>query len=136
MILACGRPAVIYAPQVDILDDDVFEEDEQFFVRLRNLRLREDGCEGTGSPLKGRLVEPLVASVTILDDDHAGVFVFGQQVLRRNKSTGTLTVAVVRNCGSRGSVAVPYHTEDGSAKAGLDYEASKGLLRFADKQTR
>lgn len=81
-------------------------------------------------------MEPLVASVTILDDDHAGIFVFGQQVLRRNKSSGTLTVAVVRNSGSRGSVALPYHTEDASAKAGLDYEESKGLLQFADKQTR
>lgn len=121
---------------MDVIDDDVFEEDEQFFVRLRNLRLREYGREGTGSPPKGRLVEPLVASVTILDDDHAGVFVFGQQVLRRNQSAGTLTVAVVRNGGSGGSVAVPYRTEDGSAKAGLDYQASKGLLRFADKQTR
>lgn len=121
---------------MDILDDDVFEEDEHFFVRLQNLRLREDGCEGTGSPPKGRLVEPLVASVTILDDDHAGVFVFGQKVVRRDQSRGTVTVAVVRNSGSRGSVALPYHTEDGSAKAGLDYQESRGLLQFAHKQTR
>lgn len=121
---------------MDILDHNILKEDEQFFVRLQNLRLREEGCKGTGTPPKGQLVEPLVASVTILDDDHAGIFIFGQHVLRRNKTTGTLTVAVVRNSGSRGSVAVPYHTEDGSAKAGLDYEETKGLLQFTNKQTR
>lgn len=118
------------------MHDDVFEEDQQFFVHLRNLRPGEDGCGGTGSPPRGWLVEPLVASVTILDDDHAGIFVFGQQVCRRNQSSGTLTVAVVRNSGSRGSVALAYHTEDGSAKAGLDYQESRGLLHFADRQTR
>lgn len=118
------------------MDDDVFGEDEQFFVRLQNLRLQEEACEGTGSPPTGRLVQPLVASITILDDDHAGIFIFGQRVLRMNSSTGTLTATVVRNSGSRGTVAVPYHTQDGSAKAGVDYEESKGLLQFADKQTR
>lgn len=119
---------------MEILDDEIFEEDGQFFVRLQNLR--QEGCEGAGSPPKGRLVEPLVASVMILDDDHAGVFIFGQQVMRMNTGTGTLTATVVRNCGSRGPVAVPFHTEDGSAEAGRDYQESNGLLEFADKQTR
>lgn len=122
--------------QVVILDDDVFEEDEHFFVRLQNLRLEESGNEGTGTPPKGRLVDPLVATVTILDDDHAGIFTFGQQVLRVSESTGTLTVTVVRNSGSRGTVTVPYHTEDGSAKAGVDYEETRGELEFTNEQTR
>ncbi|XP_041807792.1 sodium/calcium exchanger 2a isoform X5 [Chelmon rostratus] len=121
--------------KVGILDDDIFEEDEHFFVRLQNLRLEEGGNEGAGSPLKGRLVEPLVATVTILDDDHAGIFTFGQRVLRVSESTGTLTVTVVRNSGSRGTVAVPYHTEDGSAKAGVDYEETRGELEFTNEQT-
>ncbi|XP_076606621.1 sodium/calcium exchanger 2-like isoform X2 [Chaetodon auriga] len=121
--------------KVGILDDDIFEEDEHFFVRLQNLRLEEGGSEGAGSPPKGRLVDPLVATVTILDDDHAGIFTFGQQVLRVSESTGTLTVTVVRNSGSRGTVAVPYHTEDGSAKAGVDYEETRGELEFTNEQT-
>ncbi|XP_035999362.1 sodium/calcium exchanger 2a isoform X2 [Fundulus heteroclitus] len=121
--------------KVGILDDDIFEEDEHFFVRLQNLRLEEGGNEGTGTPPKGRLVEPLLATVTILDDDHAGIFTFGQQVLRVSESTGTLTVTVLRNSGSRGTVAVPYHTEDGSAKAGVDYEKTKGEVEFTNEQT-
>ncbi|XP_073335601.1 sodium/calcium exchanger 2a isoform X3 [Pagrus major] len=121
--------------KVGILDDDIFEEDEHFFVRLKNLRLEEGGNEGTGSPPKGRLVEPLLATITILDDDHAGIFTFGQRVLRVSESTGTLTVTVVRNSGSRGTVAVPYHTEDGSAKAGVDYEETRGELEFTNEKT-
>ncbi|XP_034034820.1 sodium/calcium exchanger 2a isoform X2 [Thalassophryne amazonica] len=121
--------------KVTILDDDIFEEDEHFFVHLQKLRLEESGSEGTGTPPKGRLVEPLVTTITILDDDHAGIFTFGQQVLRVSESTGTLTVTVARNSGSRGTVAVPYHTEDGSAKAGVDYEETRGELEFTNEQT-
>lgn len=122
--------------QVGILDDDIFEEDEHFFVHLQKLRVEEGENEGAGTPPKGRLVEPLVATITILDDDHAGIFTFGQRVLRVSESTGTLMVTVVRNSGSRGTVAVPYHTEDGSAKAGVDYEENRGELEFTNEQTR
>ncbi|XP_056267845.1 sodium/calcium exchanger 2a isoform X4 [Pseudoliparis swirei] len=121
--------------KVGILDDDIFEEDEHFFVRLRNLRLEEGAAEGTGTPPKGRLAEPLVATVTILDDDHAGIFTFGQRLLRVSESTGMLAVTVVRNSGSRGTVAMPYRTEDGSAKAGVDYEHVVGELKFINEQT-
>ncbi|XP_056140454.1 sodium/calcium exchanger 2a isoform X3 [Lampris incognitus] len=122
--------------KVGILDDDIFEEDEHFFVRLQNLRLEEGSGEiGTGTPPKGRLVEPVVAMVTIFDDDHAGIFTFGQKVLRVSESSGTVVVTVVRNSGSRGVVAVPYHTEDGSARAGVDYEETRGELEFTNEQT-
>ncbi|XP_076017547.1 sodium/calcium exchanger 2a [Genypterus blacodes] len=121
--------------KVGIIDDDIFEEDEHFCVRLQNLRLEEGGSEGTGTPPVGRLVEPLAATVTILDDDHAGIFTFGQKVLRVSESTGILTLTVARNSGSRGTVAVPYHTEDGTAKAGLDYEETRGELEFTNEQT-
>ena len=130
------RRVKTFHPQVSILDDDIFEEDEHFFVRLQKLRLEEGANEGTGNPSKGRLVEPLTATITILDDDHAGIFTFGQRVLRVSESTGMLTVTVVRNSGSRGTVAVPYHTEDGGAKAGVDYEETGGELEFTNEQTR
>ncbi|XP_077449367.1 sodium/calcium exchanger 2a isoform X2 [Stigmatopora argus] len=121
--------------KVNILDDDIFEEDEHFFVRLQNLRWEEGGDEGPGISARARLVEPLVATVTILDDDHAGIFTFGQGVLRVSESTGTLALTVVRNSGSRGTVSVPYHTVDGSAKAGVDYQQVQGQLEFNNEQT-
>uniref|UniRef100_A0A3Q2ED71 Solute carrier family 8 member 2a n=1 Tax=Cyprinodon variegatus TaxID=28743 RepID=A0A3Q2ED71_CYPVA len=121
--------------KVGILDDDIFEEDEHFFVRLQNLRLEEGSNEGTGTPPKGKLVEPMLATVTILDDDHAGIFTFGQQMLRVSENTGMVTVTVLRNSGCRGTVAVPYHTEDGTAKAGIDYEEARGEVEFTNEQT-
>ncbi|XP_067085413.1 sodium/calcium exchanger 2a isoform X4 [Osmerus mordax] len=138
-----GEGTLVFKPgesrkeiKVGILDDDVFEEDEHFFVRLQNLRLDEGGSEvGAGTPPRGRLVEPLFATVTILDDDHAGIFTFSQRVLRVSESSGVVVVTVARNSGSRGTVVVPYHTEDGSARAAVDYEETKGELEFTNEQT-
>ncbi|XP_013889572.1 sodium/calcium exchanger 2b [Austrofundulus limnaeus] len=125
--------------KVGIIDDDIFEEDEHFFVRLLNLRVGD--AEGmfesdeAGAAPKARLVEPLVATVTILDDDHAGIFTFTERMVRVSESVGTMEVTVVRNSGARGTVILPYHTECGTAKAGEDYEEARGELEFTNDQT-
>ncbi|KAI1894051.1 hypothetical protein AGOR_G00130010 [Albula goreensis] len=126
--------------KVGIIDDDIFEEDEHFFVRLLNLRVGDaEGMfesEGAGMAPKGRLVEPLVATVTILDDDHAGIFTFSERLVRVSESVGTMEVTVVRNSGARGTVILPYHTEPGSARGGgVDYEDTRGELEFTNDQT-
>ncbi|KAG5837335.1 hypothetical protein ANANG_G00238190 [Anguilla anguilla] len=126
--------------KVGIIDDDIFEEDEHFFVRLLNLRVGDaEGMfesEGAGVAPKGRLVEPLVATVTILDDDHAGIFTFGERLLRVSESVGTMEVTVVRNSGARGTVILPYRTEAGTARGnGVDYEDTHGELEFTNDQT-
>uniref|UniRef100_A0A6Q2XPW6 Calx-beta domain-containing protein n=1 Tax=Esox lucius TaxID=8010 RepID=A0A6Q2XPW6_ESOLU len=126
--------------KVGIIDDDIFEEDEHFFVRLLNLRIGD--AEGMfesdepGAGPKGRLVEPLVATVTILDDDHAGIFTFCDRLARVSESVGTMEVTVVRNSGARGTVILPYHTESGTAKGGgVDFEDARGELEFSNDQT-
>ncbi|XP_034095465.1 sodium/calcium exchanger 2-like [Gymnodraco acuticeps] len=125
--------------KVGIIDDDIFEEDEHFFVRLLNLRVGD--AEGmfesdeVGAAPKGRLLEPLVATVTILDDDHAGIFTFSERMVRVSESVGTMEVTVVRNSGARGTVILPYSTESGTAKEGEDYEEARGELEFNNDQT-
>uniref|UniRef100_A0A8C4HIZ0 Calx-beta domain-containing protein n=1 Tax=Dicentrarchus labrax TaxID=13489 RepID=A0A8C4HIZ0_DICLA len=125
--------------KVGIIDDDIFEEDEHFFVRLLNLRVGD--AEGmfesdeVGAAPKARLVEPLVATVTILDDDHAGIFTFSDRMVRVSESVGTMEITVVRNSGARGTVILPYHTESGTAKVGDDYEDARGELEFTNDQT-
>ncbi|KAK3531399.1 hypothetical protein QTP70_018203, partial [Hemibagrus guttatus] len=126
--------------KVGIIDDDIFEEDEHFFVRLLNLRVGD--AEGmfesdeVGQAPKGRLVEPLVTTVTILDDDHAGIFTFSEHTTRVSESVGTMEVTVVRNSGARGTVILPYHTEPGTAQGGgVDYEDACGELEFTNDQT-
>ncbi|XP_058269345.1 sodium/calcium exchanger 2b isoform X2 [Hemibagrus wyckioides] len=126
--------------KVGIIDDDIFEEDEHFFVRLLNLRVGD--AEGmfesdeVGQAPKGRLMEPLVTTVTILDDDHAGIFTFTEHITRVSESVGTMEVTVVRNSGARGTVILPYHTEPGTAQGGGDdYEDASGELEFTNDQT-
>ncbi|XP_034385007.1 sodium/calcium exchanger 2b isoform X6 [Cyclopterus lumpus] len=125
--------------KVGIIDDDIFEEDEHFFVRLLNLRVGD--AEGmfesdeAGAAPKGRLMEPLVATVTILDDDHAGIFTFSERMVRVSESVGTMEVTVVRNSGARGTVILPYHSESGTAKSGEDFEDARGELEFTNDQT-
>ncbi|XP_054855991.1 sodium/calcium exchanger 2 isoform X4 [Eublepharis macularius] len=125
--------------KIGIIDDDIFEEDEHFFVRLLNLRVGD--AEGmfesdSADHPKGRLVAPLVATVTILDDDHAGIFTFQDKLLRVSECQGTLEVKVIRSSGARGTVMVPYQTVEGTARGGgVDYEDSSGELEFKDDET-
>ncbi|XP_016318097.1 sodium/calcium exchanger 2-like isoform X2 [Sinocyclocheilus anshuiensis] len=126
--------------KVGIIDDDIFEEDEHFFVRLLNLHVGDaEGMfesDDTDQAPKARLVEPLMATVTILDDDHAGIFNFTDRLVRVSESVGTMEVTVVRNSGARGTVIIPYHTENGTAQGGgVDYEDTHGELEFTNDQT-
>ncbi|XP_009474838.1 PREDICTED: sodium/calcium exchanger 2-like [Nipponia nippon] len=107
--------------KIGIIDDDIFEEDEHFFVRLLNLRVGD--AEGmfeadSADHPKGRLVAPLVATVTILDDDHAGIFTFQDRLLHVSECQGTVEVKVVRSSGARGTVLLPYRTVEGTARGG------------------
>ncbi|XP_051521910.1 sodium/calcium exchanger 2-like isoform X2 [Myxocyprinus asiaticus] len=126
--------------KVGIIDDEIFEEDEHFFVRLLNLRVGDaEGMfesDNTEQGPKARLVEPLMATVTILDDDHAGIFTFTDRLVRVSESVGTMEVTVVRNSGARGTVIIPYHTEPGTAQGGgVDFEDTHGELEFTNDQT-
>uniref|UniRef100_A0A8C2RM72 Calx-beta domain-containing protein n=1 Tax=Capra hircus TaxID=9925 RepID=A0A8C2RM72_CAPHI len=126
--------------RIGIIDDDIFEEDEHFFVRLLNLRVGDaQGMfepDGGGRP-KGRLVSPLLATVTILDDDHAGIFSFQDRLLHVSECMGTVDVRVVRSSGARGTVRLPYRTVDGTARGGgVHYEDDAcGELEFGDDET-
>ena len=71
---------------LEVLDDDVFEEDEHFYIRISNLR-RKDGkaiedievVDNAGHKSKQpslQLGTPHMATIMILDDDHGGIFGF------------------------------------------------------------
>ncbi|XP_066438074.1 sodium/calcium exchanger 2 isoform X2 [Eleutherodactylus coqui] len=125
--------------KIGIIDDDIFEEDEHFFVRLMNLRVGDaEGMfepDGEGYP-KARLVSPLIATVTILDDDHAGIFTFEEKLIHVSESVGILEVKVIRNSGARGTVVIPYRTLEGTARGGgIDFEDAYGELEFLNDET-
>ncbi|XP_039190391.1 sodium/calcium exchanger 3 isoform X2 [Crotalus tigris] len=124
---------------IGIIDDDIFEEDEHFFVRLSNLRVidAEEPPEINKLPYpKAILISPCVATVTILDDDHAGIFTFECDVIHISESIGVIEVKVLRTSGARGTVIVPFRTVEGTAKGGgEDFEDSYGELEFKNDET-
>ncbi|XP_074986492.1 sodium/calcium exchanger 1-like isoform X4 [Caretta caretta] len=119
--------------RVGIIDDDIFEEDEYFRVHLSNVQAAwaEPGAE---PPPKACLGPAATATVTIFDDDHAGIFTFEGASVRVSESVGAVRVRVLRTSGARGCVALPYRTMEGTAKAGEDYEEAEGKVEFLNDE--
>uniref|UniRef100_A0A673Z368 Solute carrier family 8 member 1a n=1 Tax=Salmo trutta TaxID=8032 RepID=A0A673Z368_SALTR len=126
--------------RIDIIDDDIFEEDEHFLVHLSNVKVISEGT-GYGQPRANRvdtlagLGLPCSATVTIFDDDHAGIFTFEEPVMTVSESIGMMEVKVLRTSGARGLVVVPYKTMEGTAKGGgEDFEDKHGALEFQNDE--
>merc|ERR1712032_715935 len=130
---------------LEVLDDDVFEEDEHFYIRVSNLR-RKDGKAFSEISVTGedgiakmqpsiQLGTPHMATIMILDDDHGGIFSFDDAEVEVVESVGTFELELKRISGARGKVAIPYNTEDGTAKEGEHYEAQEGELIFNNEET-
>ncbi|KAM9313739.1 sodium/calcium exchanger 1-like isoform 5-T5 [Pholidichthys leucotaenia] len=121
---------------INIIDDDIFEEDEHFLVHLSNVKVISDGIDANGRDVNhvdtlAGLGLPCTATVTIFDDDHAGIFTFEEPVVTVSESIGVMEVKVVRTAGARGVVVVPYKTMEGTAKGGgEDFEDTHGVLEF------
>ncbi|KAL7727163.1 hypothetical protein ACLKA6_013915 [Drosophila palustris] len=109
--------------KIEIIDDDIFEEDECFYIRLFN---PSDYVS---------ITVPQIATVMILDDDHAGIFAFAEAKCEISESVGAYEVVVMRYSGARGSVIVPYWTEDYTAIDGRHYESVQGELSFTNNVT-
>merc|ERR1719319_691144 len=129
---------------LEVLDDDVFEDDEHFYIRISNLR-RKDGrafkeieVESDGKKAMQancQLGTPHMATIMILDDDHSGIFGFDVNEIEIVESVGMYELKVVRSSGARGQVAIPFNTEDGTAKEGEHYEAQEGELMYHNEET-
>uniref|UniRef100_A0A8C1JWC2 Solute carrier family 8 member 1a n=1 Tax=Cyprinus carpio TaxID=7962 RepID=A0A8C1JWC2_CYPCA len=126
--------------RVDIIDDDIFEEDEHFLVHLSNVKVISEGTDN-GNPganhvdTLASLGLPSTAIVTIFDDDHAGIFTFEEPVVHVSESIGMMEVKVTRTSGARGVVVIPYKTIEGTAKGGgEDFEDTHGALEFQNDE--
>ncbi|XP_049427850.1 sodium/calcium exchanger 1a isoform X2 [Epinephelus fuscoguttatus] len=126
--------------RIDIIDDDIFEEDEHFLVHLSNVRVTSEGAgsderEANHVDSLASLGLPCTATVTIFDDDHAGIFTFEEPVVTVSESVGVMEVKVIRTSGARGVVVVPYKTMEGTAKGGgEDFEDTHGVLEFENDE--
>ncbi|KAL7873824.1 hypothetical protein AOLI_G00128950 [Acnodon oligacanthus] len=126
--------------RVGIIDDDIFEEDENFHIQLTNVRVLHEGAEPETTEANhvdtiASLGMPSTATVTIFDDDHAGIFTFEEPVTHVSESVGVMEAKVLRTSGARGVVMVPYKTVEGSAKGGgEDFEDTHGILEFQNDE--
>ncbi|XP_077438256.1 sodium/calcium exchanger 1b isoform X2 [Vanacampus margaritifer] len=128
--------------RVGIIDDDIFEEDENFLIHLSNVKvLTSEGEEPTEDESANHVDSvaclglPATATVTIFDDDHAGIFTFEEPVFHVSESVGTMEVKVLRTSGARGVVTLPYKTVEGTARGGgEDFEDAVGVLEFQNDE--
>ncbi|XP_041106130.1 sodium/calcium exchanger 1-like isoform X1 [Polyodon spathula] len=126
--------------KVGIIDDDIFEEDENFLVHLSNVKVHlenaaENNPDTNHVETLACLGMPSTATVTIFDDDHAGIFTFEDPVMHVSESIGTIEVKVLRTSGARGVVVVPYKTTEGTARGGgEDFEDTHGELEFQNDE--
>ncbi|XP_034041002.1 sodium/calcium exchanger 1b isoform X2 [Thalassophryne amazonica] len=128
--------------RVGIIDDDIFEEDENFLIHLTNVKILtsegdepEEGESANHVDSVACLGIPSTATITIFDDDHAGIFTFEDPVCHVSESVGTMEVKVLRTSGARGVVMLPYKTVEGTARGGgEDFEDTHGILEFQNDE--
>lgn len=122
---------------ISIIDDDIFEEDEHFYIRLSNLRVGDSQglFESGQAEAKAQLANPFLATVMILDDDHPGIFQIDEKEMSITESSGEVEVRIIRTSGARGCVKVPFHTVDGTAVYGKDYELLDKDVVFDNDET-
>lgn len=105
--------------EIDIIDDDVWEETETFFVRLFN-------------PSRGTEMDKIcVTQVSIINDDEPGILQFQKPSYLYKESAGVAEIVIERNDGCDGRVTVHYKTKDITAIAGKDYEEKDEEVVFA-----
>jgi hypothetical protein len=107
--------------QVPITQDPDAEDPETLSLTLSN------ALPGASAILGA----PSTATITIADDDPAGLIDFKSLNYDVNETDGHATVTVERLGGVGGAVSVDYETSDGSASAGSDYAATSGTLNWA-----
>jgi len=77
----------------------------------------------------------IILKVTILDNDHSGVFSFNEAVEQVSEEIGEYFLKVYRFCGARGRVSIPYRTIELTAKDGEDFLMTEGNLIFENIDT-
>ncbi|XP_078313456.1 sodium/calcium exchanger 3-like isoform X5 [Crassostrea virginica] len=114
---------------IDIINDNQFENDCDFYVILKNT------TNGTS------LGDPSVTRITIVDDDEPGEFQFEAPHVYADLSSGKVKINVLREHGVDGKVTMEYSTIDGTAIGGsslskdVDYIQSSGTLEFKHQET-
>ncbi|KAM4808264.1 adhesion G-protein coupled receptor V1 [Rhinophrynus dorsalis] len=115
---------------VSILEDDVPELQEYFFISLISVELIVKVV--TSSP--PRLdIEGLTSQIIIdANDGIQGVIEWQSTSYEINETQGLLTLVAYRNKGTHGNVSLFFYAQNLGAQLGMDYNATSMSLTFAD----
>jgi solute carrier family 8 (sodium/calcium exchanger) len=107
--------------EIDIVDDEIYEDDTEFFVDMMN---EEGSCEVVGG----------VLSVIVIDDDDPGTVGFKYEVITVKPNAESVDVPIIRRNGANGKVSVHLKTEDATAIADTDFEGIDDDLSFEHEE--
>jgi len=122
---------------VTIVDDNQWEPDEEFFLKLALLpkdpTLHAEDCDHTGAVKLGRTS---IMEIKILNDDEPGTFQFERRGHLVKESCGEALLSVLRENGADGDLKVKWKTIDKTAVSGKDYTGGEGELEFKHGETQ
>ena len=116
---------------INIVDDQIFEETEDFTVSLVAIKSENGNAEFSDIP---------AVTVSIINDDVPGTLQFGALSYSVNEGNDpelvTVTIPVTRTGGTDGTVEVDYATAGGTASAGNDFTThALTTLTFEEGET-
>jgi len=111
---------------VNIVDDNQWEPDEEFFVKLTLIQ----GEDNT------KLGKTSIMEITILNDDEPGVIQFEKRGYLVKESVGDAEINVLRQNGADGVVKVKWSTQDKTAVNGKDYTGGSDIITFNHGETQ
>ncbi|XP_071953755.1 sodium/calcium exchanger 3-like [Antedon mediterranea] len=106
--------------EIEIIDDNEWEPDETFFVKL-TLEEKADGVVLGKHP---------ITEVTIINDDEPGTLEFAKTSFLVTENIGKAELPIQRLNGCDGKIEVTWRTKDIEAVNGKDFEGGEGTLVF------
>jgi large repetitive protein len=127
MLYQATTGTIVFAPgqttatvSVVINGDRIAEQDETFIVRLTN-------------PVNAALADAIGLGTIV--DDEPRVRVGDARLVEGNRGVSYMTFSVRLSQAYDQSITVSFATQDGTATAGSDYQATIGTLTFAPGET-
>ncbi|KAL0275303.1 UNVERIFIED_CONTAM: hypothetical protein PYX00_003196 [Menopon gallinae] len=107
--------------EVTIVDDNKWEPDEEFFLKLSLVKSDENLVQ------LGRIS---IMEITIIDDDKPGVISFEKRGYLVKESAEAAVLRIVRKFGADGDITMRWRTIDDTALSGRDYAGGSGEIVF------
>jgi len=111
---------------LEIVDDNQWEPDEEFFVKLTLIPQESENV---------RLGRTSIMEITILNDDEPGTITFEKRGYLVKESCGDAEIAVLRQNGADGEISIKWRTVDKSAVSGKDYTGGEDVCTFKHGET-